>query len=466
MTRRGNAMAGNFGFGPGNPGNPGDPEDSDNSANPNFNELFQQFSQFNIPGFAFNPQSLFTQPVAGAPLINRETIRDLARKFITAQSELPVGNVDQSQIQEALDIANTWLDEGTTFPALTRGVHPAWNRRDWVDASLDGWQKLVEPLAEGMANALTDVIAQSGAEGNPAVEAIGGEAALGAITPIMRNFMGQLIASQLGNSVGQLATTVTGSNDVAIPLFGLSTRNSSESAHPTALNTGVCEPHLIPQNILAWAQGLEIPIEEVRIYLALRESAAARLFSHTPWLSEYIYSLVQDYGKGIRIDIQAIQEQAEGAMNSGELDISNPQSISIAINQGMFTPEQTPKQEAALAKLEMALALIEGWIDHTTTLVGENRLPAFASLNEMLRRRRATAAPTQQLFSTLVGLQVSPRKFRECSTFWSEVEKIAGLEGRDGRWEHEGLLPSSEEISDPAGFIASTTVPDDLSGLI
>ena len=77
--------------------------------------------------------------------------------------------------------------------------------------------------------------------------------------------MGQLIASQLGNSVGQLATTVTGSNDVAIPLFGLSTRNSSESAHPTALNTGVCEPHLIPQNILAWAQGLEIPIEEVRI---------------------------------------------------------------------------------------------------------------------------------------------------------------------------------------------------------
>ena len=446
-------MAGNFGFGPGNPGNPGNPDDPQDPNNP--------FAGFDFGGFdfskmGFNPQALFTPSAPGAPLINREVIREIARKFISSQTDLPVGNVDQSQIQESLDIANTWLDEGTIFPALTRGIHPAWNRRDWVDASLDGWQKLVEPLAEGMAKALTDVIQEAGAEGNPAMEAIGGQAALGAVTPIMRNFMGQLITSQLGNSVGQLAATITGSNDVAIPLF----TNSHASA------TTVAEPHLIPQNIIAWAQDLEIPIEEVRIFLALREAAAARLFSHAPWLSTYIHSLVEDYGRGIRIDIQSIQEQAEGALNSGELDMSNPQSISIAINQGMFTPEQTPKQEAALSKLEMALALIEGWIDHTTALVGEKRLPSFTALSEMARRRRATAAPSQQLFSTLVGLQVSPRKFRECSTFWSEVEKISGVEGRDHRWEHEGLLPTASEISDPAGFIASTTVPDDLSGLI
>ena len=166
------------------------------------------------------------------------------------------------------------------------------------------------------------------------------------------------------------------------------------------------------------------------------------------------------------MDIQTIQEQAESAMNSGELDINNPQSIQIAINQGIFTPEQSPKQEAALARLEIALALIEGWIDHVTTQAGAGKLPSFSALNETLRRRRATSAPTQQLFSTLFGLQVSPRKFRECSQFWSEVNELISIEGRDGRWEDPVLLPSVDDIADAKKFLDSTTVPDDLSGLL
>ena len=54
-----------------------------------------------------------------------------------------------------------------------------------------------------------------------------------------------------------------------------------------------------------------------------------------------------------------------------DFDINNPQSMSIAIDQGLFTPQQTPAQEVALTKLEMAIALIEGWIDHVVTQVAD-----------------------------------------------------------------------------------------------
>ena len=467
-------MSPRFGFGPSD-GADGEeeqnPNNSENSGQPQFPGMDELMSQFQ--SFGFNPSALFSQlgaalgnPAAAGSgsLVPLETIREIGRTYIAAGPQLPVGSVDLAQCTEALDIANTWLDSVTIFPALTRSPSTAWSRKEWLDSSAAGWQKLVEPLAQGMASALTSIVEQ-GQESGDFEEGVAGAGTpgLAALLPILRSFMGALFASQLGNSVGALATSVTGANDVAIPLF---TSFDTLAEDGSIVPIGNYQARLIPQNLIGWGEGLELPEEEIRIFLALREAAAARLFSHPPWLAQYIYEAVAAYSSGIRVDIQTIQEQAESAMNSGELDINNPQSIQIAINQGIFTPEQSPKQEAALARLEIALALIEGWIDHVTTQAGAGKLPSFSALNETLRRRRATSAPTQQLFSTLFGLQVSPRKFRECSQFWSEVNELISIEGRDGRWEDPVLLPSVDDIADAKKFLDSTTVPDDLSGLL
>jgi len=434
----------NFGFGPGNPGNPDDPEDPNNPNSnennlPDFNELFAQLSNFGL-----NPQTLFAAAnSAGSvgPLISPDVLRDVARKFISSQGERPIGSQDVADSQVALDIANTWLDEATNFPALSRSNLPAWSRRDWLDSSVTNWAKMIEPLADGMANALTNVLKQTPLEADV-------EQGMAAVAPIMRAFMGSLIANQLGTSIGQLAVSITGANDVAIPLFGAS------------------EARLIPENVAKWADGLDIPVDEVRIFLAVREAAASRLFSHSPWLSEYIQEAITAYGAGIKIDIDSIQEQAERALEAGELDINNPESISVAISAGLFKPEQSPSQDAALEKLEMILALIEGWIDYVSTKAVGDRLPSYPALSETLRRARAAKSPTQQLFATLLGLEVSPRKMRECSHFWFEVESQIGLGLRDQRWEDPALLPRSQDLSDVNKFLNSTIVPDDLSGLL
>jgi len=434
-------MSNNFGFGPGNPGNPDDPDDSNSNENglPDFNELFAQLSSFGL-----NPQTLFAAAnSAGSvgPLISPDVLRDVARKFVSSQGDRPIGSQDVTDSQVALDIANTWLDDATNFPAISRSNLPAWSRRDWLDSSVANWAKMIEPLADGMANALTNVLKQTPLEPDM-------EQGLAAVAPIMRAFMGSLIANQLGTSVGQLAVSITGANDVAIPLFGSS------------------EARLLPENVSKWAQGLDIPIDEVRIFLAVREAAASRLFSHAPWLSTYIQDAITAYGAGIKIDIDSIQEQAERALETGELDINNPESISVAISAGLFKPEQSPSQDAALEKLEMILALIEGWIDYVSTKAVGDRLPSYPALSETLRRGRATKSPTQQLFATLLGLEVSPRKMRECSLFWFEVESEIGLAGRDQRWEDPALLPKSQDLADVSKFLNSTIVPDDLSGLL
>ncbi len=442
-----------------------------------------------MSNFGFGPGDFLNAARGGnfnnKELITLEALRESSRTFIAPHEILPVGATDLSRMKEALDIAELWLNDATVFPSTNSSNDVAWSRREWLDNSLSGWQKMVEPLAEGMATALSTVLTEmtqqlggSSPEGmdeensNEVRDAIAenlglpqgfpmGGFSVEAIAPIMRTFMGSLVATQLGLSVGGLALKITGSHDVSLPLFS---------------KPGT---HLIPQNVNEWAKDLDIEEREITYFLALREAAAARLFAHTPWLAQYIQDCMTQYGKGIRIDIESIQRQAEDAMSSGELDITNPDSINIAINQGMFMPETTQQQSAALEKLEMGLALIEGWVDHVVTLAAKDRLPSFAALQEMQRRNRATNSPAQQLFASLLGLEVSPRKARECSIFWGELVALAantvteesdliaeGIAIRDHRWEDSALLPTLKDLADPEGFIRSTTVPDDLSGLL
>lgn len=429
-----------------------------NEGQPDFEAMMRQFSEMGLdPNALLGAKTFFesAQSVAagGAQnLITIESLRDIARKIIAAKGEQPTGTSDHKKVLEALEIASTWLDAEILFPASSLNLQPAWSKRDWLDSSLLSWQQLIEPLALGMADALANVI--SGAQAGLPVELAGLEnqtpeqqkAMKEMLARLLRGFMGTLIATQLGQSIGAIANTITGSNDAAIPL--------SAGAH------------LIPQNIADWADGLGLPETEVEIYLALREVSAARLFANTPWLFDYIRNAITTYGKGISIDVEAIQRQAEEAMAREDFDINNPQSMSIAIDQGLFTPQQTPAQEIALTKLEMAIALIEGWIDHVVTQVAADRIPSFNALIENSRRRKATNSPMQQLFATLLGLEVSPRKMRESSAFWSDVKKLRGADGRDKCWEDPAFLPMPNDLKDPAAFLNSVTVPDDLSGLI
>ena len=432
-----------------------------NEGQPDFEALLKQFSEMGVDPNALAGAKSFLESMQSASksgeqsLITATSLREIAKNIITANGDLPIGTIDQERLSQSLMIANTWLDSEILFPASALPNQSAWSKRDWLDATVSSWQLLFEPLALGMADALSDVISSSTSQlpiefaGSENQSPQQQEAMKQMLARLLRGFMGTLIATQLGQGVGSLANSITGANDVAIPLL--------------AANSGA---HLIPQNITEWSTGLGIDPEQVGIYLALREAAAARLFANSSWLSGYIKEVITAYGSGISIDVESITRQAEQAMASGEIDINNPASLNIALNAGLFTPQQTPAQELALTKLEMILALIEGWIDHVISQVAQERIPSFNALIENSRRRRATASPMQQLFANLLALEVSPRKMREASAFWGEVKTLRGSDGRDKCWEDPAFLPMPGDLNDVKAFLESVTAPDDLSGLI
>ena len=416
-------------------------------------QIAQQFKEMGInPGAGFPLAGLGALFGGGAQeALPLAPVRDSGKKFVAATGSQPLGTNDLTAVNNACEIADIWLNEATDFPANSSTATRAISRLDWIDTTLPGWQATMEPLATGLSGAISrlldEAIASSANEFGEGENGPMGAAPIGAIAGLLRSFIGSMIATQLGQAIGGIATTATGAHDAGLPIL--------EPARPL----------LIPENIDAWGADTDIPKTEIYLFHALREGAVARLFEHNPWIVSYIRSAIVEYGAGIRIDLEAIQRQAEEAMQGMQDNPeSGEQSFTIALDSGIFTPEETATQRQALSKLETVLALVDGWADEVATLAAGDRIPSITALRELHRRTRATNAPSQQLFKTMLGLEVSPKLSREASAFWSRIRELKGNSARDQIW--SGILPSVTELLAPDLFLASTEIPDDLSGLM
>jgi putative hydrolase len=218
---------------------------------------------------------------------------------------------------------------------------------------------------------------------------------------------------------------------------------------------------LLPVNVAPFAEGLELPEDDVLLYLALREAAHQRLFAGVPWLREHLVGAVRDYAAGVEINLEAIQERVEEQMRG--VDMNNPESLQQLLENGMFELPQSPKQKAALERLEIALALVEGWVDEVVALATAERMPSAAKLQEAVRRRRAAGGPAEQVFAQLVGLELRPRRLRDAATLWGSLRTRQGVEARDGVWMSPALLPTSADLDDPLGFREGAEAPKELT---
>ena len=367
----------------------------------------------------------------------------LARQQLSSEGDPAVSDADRSRVAEAVRLADLWLDPVTAFPATTGGA-TAWSRSEWLEATLPAWRRIVEPVAASVQGAMGGMgLLPGDATGLPGLpEGLPPElAAMAGPLMGMARRMGSLVfGMQVGQGLATLAGEVLGAADVGIPL------------------TDDGRAALLPRNVEEFGAGLGVAADDVRLYLALREVAHQRLFTHVPWLRSRLLAAVEQYAAGVRVDTDRVEEAMRG------IDPNNPEAIQEVLSSGVFEPEDTPEQKAALARLEALLALVEGWVDDVVDAAAGERLPAASALRESVRRRRAIGGPAEKTFATLVGLELRPRRLREAAALWTQVRGERGVEGRDSLWGHPDLLPTADDLDDPAGFLARS-VPLDLAAI-
>ncbi|HLS72907.1 MAG TPA: zinc-dependent metalloprotease [Actinomycetaceae bacterium] len=358
----------------------------------------------------------------GQDPVNWRLAGDVSRQVVAQGGDPTVTAAQAAEVTQALQVADLWLDAATDL-SPSGGAGQAWSRGDWAKHTLPTWRGLAEPVATSVARALEDAMRQQAAD-------IGDHPMLQGAEGMIRQLGGAVFGMQVGQAVGTLAGEAFGTSDTGLPL--------------------VDEPRaaLVPANVAAFAEGLDAPEEEVRLFLAVREAAHVRLFARVPWLRAHLLGAVEAYAREIIIDTAAMEEAVRS------LDPTDPEALREAFSGGVFALEQTPAQEAALIRLETALALVEGWVEVVAGQAVAPHLPHAVPLREMLRRRRAAGGPAEHTFASLVGLELRPRRLREAAALWAHVEEARGPQGRDALWSHPDLMPTAEELDDPAGFIA------------
>ena len=415
------------GSGPSNPGpGPGSDPFGFGAAGGNFNmgDLGQIFTKL---GEMFSGAGGAMAGGKSGP-VNYDLARQLASSSIGFVA--PVPEKTRGAVADAVRLAETWLDGVTPLPeGTTKAV--AWTPSDWLDNTLETWKRLCDPVAEQISAVWASALPEEA------------RSMAGPLLAMMSQMGGMAFGSQLGQALGKLSREVLTSTDIGLPLGP----------------KGVAA--LMPEAVESLAEGLERPRSEILTFLAAREAAHHRLFSHVPWLSSQLLGAVEAFAKGMKVDMSGIEDFARG-FNPASL--SDPSEMEQLLNQGIFEPKATPEQEAALERLETLLALIEGWVQTVVSAALGDRIPGTSALSETLRRRRATGGPAEQTFATLVGLELRPRKMREAAALWERLTEAVGSDARDGVWQHPDLLPNSSDLDEPAGFI-DRMVGGDTSGI-
>lgn len=360
----------------------------------------------------------------GTQGLNWTFVKDIARKVTAAAGPDPSPSTgDTAVVRDVAGLADLWLDRHTAFDR-TNTTAVAWSRAEWVEATMGTWQELVGSISASLAEAISGVLQRPEPEMAP-MAAI--------MEPMMRRAASGMLAAQVGQGIGQLATAVVSATDLGFPL----------TAKPVVA--------LLPTNVAAFAEGLDVPLDDVRLYLALREVARQRLFAGVGWLGPQMLALIGHYARGISIDAASF-EQAIEAQLSGGLSPDNLTELGTSVAGKLFQPDLTPEQADILERLETLVAVVEGWVDDVVAQTTAGLLPRADALLELVRRRRAAAGPAENALKTLLNLELRPRRVRDAANAWAALRSAKGIEARDAVWAHPDLMPTSSDLDDPLAF--------------
>ena len=257
----------------------------------------QGFDPANLPAEFSDParmraamgQFQFLMNTTAGP-VNWRLVEDGAKQAAYASGDPAPTATEAEAARQAMTAADLWLDAVTDFSSgpVTRGV---WSRVSWVENTIPTWKRICEPIALNVSRALSAALSEQFGDGSLEDSSSlpdGMAAMLGKTQEMMPRLSAMMFSAQISRVLAALAGESFGTYDTGIPL--------SDTSHAA----------LLPHNVAQFSEGLDIPFDEVRQFLAVREAAHRRLFASVPWLEGDLVRAVERYASQIAIDTEAI----------------------------------------------------------------------------------------------------------------------------------------------------------------
>lgn len=317
-------------------------------------------------------------------------------------------------VAECIPIVSEYT--GTSLPVDQERTF-AFDRVDWINANLEGFQRMFEPI-----EAL-----DTGRRGkNVLAKALDGvnQAA---------------ISYEVGLLLGYMARRVLGQYDLA--LLG----------REPVTSTG--KLYYVEPNIRGIEKKLGLPREDFRMWLALHETTHAFEFEAHPWVRLHFNGLLDRYMHFLKQDTEFLKQGIQGlkvfANRVRERNVSGDETSGSWLEALM-----DDEQRALFAEMQALMSVIEGYSNHVMNAVGKSLLDNYELISRRFEERQRQRSQADQLFARLTGLDVKMEQYRQGEAFVDAVVAARGHAFAHHVWDKPENLPTMKEIRQPSLWVS------------
>jgi uncharacterized protein (DUF2342 family) len=284
----------------------------------------------------------------------------------------------------------------------------------------------------------------------------------------LRTASGFLLGAQVGALTGVLSQRVLGQYDLAL---------LDETVAPRLL--------LLAPNLAIAARNLSVDRDELVLWVTIHEITHAVQFTGAPWLRKHIGGMLEELIEGLQVTLGG--KSGDRGVD-GDAGTNGAGSGNGARNGGIGgwaerlsmpkLPDPAELREMAdrarrgellrltlgedrwllVERMQAAMSLIEGHAEHTMDAIGADVLPSLPKLRAAMNRRRESRGLPWRVLEKLLGLEMKMRQYEVGRRFCDAVVAEGGPEALARVWSGPEQLPSTEELANPAIWLARTDV--------
>ena len=318
--------------------------------------------------------------LAAEKLVDWQTARTVGARV--AGLGPPSSSLDRARLVE--DFSETVAEAEALvaeFTGIERGQSRArpWvmTRRQWIDANLRAFQRVLEPFAR-------KVIAARGG---------------GSLASARRVVLG----AQVGGLVGYLARRVLGQYDLFLP--------------PD--DEGLI--YFVGPNVIGLERRHGFPPRPFRLWLSLHEVAHRIQFAGTPWLRGHLSGLMESYLDSVELDPKWLLEALRRAVEDVRRDPAAVRGF------GWIFLLMTPDQREMVRQMQAMMSLLEGHGNFVMNELGRAHISEAARFNHVLKERRNRAGMEKALHR-VIGFDVKIRQYDLGERFVERVVRQVGMD--------------------------------------
>jgi putative hydrolase len=205
---------------------------------------------------------------------------------------------------------------------------------------------------------------------------------------------------------------------------------------------------LVPGNVARFAADWSLPLQEVQLWVCLRELTMHGVLTR-PGVRSSLMTLLGDASS----HAAAAQRSVVERLGEG---LGDPAALEDALGdpEALLSDLISPEQRSISSALTAQTTALGAYVDHVTSRIAETLTSSPAALREAWYRYRIEDGKGEQAFAGLFGLNVGRDEVDRGRSFVTGVIERAGEDALARLWGDELDLPTPSEVDAPGLWLA------------